>query len=454
MHKEIIAKQRHFFSSHKTLDVEFRIKQLEKLLAAMKSFEGKFFEALRLDLSKPELESLVSETGAVTEEIKFAIKNLPDWASPQKVSTPLIAQPGRSAIYPEPKGVVLIISPWNYPVSLALMPLVGAISAGNCAILKPSELTPYTSKVIETLIRETFPAEYIYCACGDENVSKDLLTYRFDHIFFTGSTHVGKIVMKAAAEYLTSVTLELGGKSPCIVDSTASLDVSVNRIIWGKFFNAGQTCVAPDYVLVHNDLYEPFLQRMKERMRAEFGEDPSYSPDYARIVNDRHFDRLLSYMSDGKILCGGGVQKEGRYIQPTALIDVNPNSKIMSDEIFGPIIPILSFSQFEVMKEIILKHPNPLALYVFTEDADFEQRVLDEIPAGGVCINDTVIHVGCNQLPFGGRGESGMGAYHGKASFDVFTHFKSVLKKSTFIDPKFRYRPYSKRMKAAKWLMG
>jgi acyl-CoA reductase-like NAD-dependent aldehyde dehydrogenase len=321
-------------------------------------------------------------------------------------------------------------------------------------ILKPSELAPATSKLLTELVREHFKPEVFACIEGDHTIAEALLKERFDHIFFTGSTQIGKKVMLAAAEHLTPVTLELGGKSPCIVDSTASLDVAVKRIVWGKFFNAGQTCIAPDYVLVHESIHNKFLEKIKARIKEDLGADPSLSPDYARIINEKHFDRILSYMSDGKLICGGDFKKEEKYIAPTVLSDVTLDSAIMREEIFGPILPVLTYSSLEGIKKVIHERANPLALYVFTEDSAFEKQVVEEIPAGGVCVNDILMHLACPDLPFGGRGNSGMGAYHGKASFDVFTHFKSVLNRSTFIDPNIRYRPYEKHMTAAKWIMG
>ena len=304
------------------------------------------------------------------------------------------------------------------------------------------------------MISQNFDPEIFSCVEGNEETATELLKERFDHIFFTGSTGVGKVIMRAAAEHLTPVTLELGGKSPCIVEASASIDVAVKRIVWGKFFNAGQTCVAPDYVMVHESVYEKFIQKLKERIQVEFGEDASQSPDYARIINEKHFERLLSYMTDGKILCGGASCKNQKFIAPTVLVDVGEALKIMKDEIFGPILPVLPYALFDTVKRIIGERADPLALYLFAEDSEIKERVLREIPAGGLCINDTVIHVGCPSLPFGGRGNSGMGAYHGKASFDVFTHFKSVLQRSTWIDPSLRYRPYDKNLSKAKWFIG
>lgn len=451
--KEIISKQKSFFKTHATYDLAFRKEQLQNLLSMVKLNEARFFAALRSDLNKPEMESMGSETGAVILEAKHALKHLDSWARPQKVSTPIIAQPGKSYIIAEPKGVVLNMSPWNYPISLALNPIIGALAAGNCVVLKPSELAPACSKLLAELIRDYFKSEVLTCIEGDHTVAEALLRERFDHVFFTGSTQVGKKVMLAAAEHLTPVTLELGGKSPCIVDKTASLDVAVKRIVWGKFYNAGQTCVAPDYVLVHENIQHKFLEKLRNRIKEELGDDPSQSPDYARIVNERHFDRILSYMSDGKIVCGGDFKKEEKYIAPTVLKDISTDSAIMRDEIFGPVLPVLSYSNFDSLKRVISERANPLALYVFTEDSAFEKQVIDEIPAGGVCVNDVLMHLACPELPFGGRGNSGIGAYHGKASFDVFTHYKSVLSRSTFIDPSLRYRPYEKRMSAAKFIM-
>ncbi|MEZ4814764.1 MAG: aldehyde dehydrogenase [Bdellovibrionota bacterium] len=452
--KDIVLKQRKFFKTQQSYDLAFRKEQLQNLMTLVRKNQERFFAALREDLNKPEMESVASETGAVVEEIKFTLKHLDEWVKPQKVSTPIVAQPGRAMIVPEPKGVVLNMSPWNYPISLALNPVVGALAAGNCVVLKPSELAPACSKLLNDLIREHFPIEVFSCIEGDHTVAEALLKERFDHIFFTGSTQVGKKVMAAASTFLTPVTLELGGKSPCIVDAKASLDIAAKRIVWGKFFNAGQTCVAPDYVLVHESVQNKFLEKLKARVKEELGEDPSLTPDYARIINDRHFNRLLKYMSDGKLVCGGDFKKEEKYIAPTVLKDVSIDSDIMKEEIFGPILPVLSYSTFDSLKKIISERANPLALYVFTESAEFENKVISEIPAGGVCVNDVLMHLACAELPFGGRGASGMGAYHGKASFDVFTHYKSVLHRSTLVDPNIRYRPYEKRFALMKWFMG
>ncbi len=452
-HKKLVQEQRKFFETHATLDIEFRKAQISNLLELVKSSEDKIFAALKSDLAKPEMESITSETGVFYEEAKLALKSLEDWMKPQKVSTPLIAQPGKSYIVPEPKGVVLVLSPWNYPIALALNPVVAALAAGNCVVLKPSEISSACTKVLCEIINQAFDPRVLVCLEGDAQMATELLKQRFDHIFFTGSTAVGKKVMHAAAEHLTPVTLELGGKSPCIVDCTASLDVAVRRIVWAKFLNAGQTCVAPDYVLVHESIFPAFLDKMKIRIQEEFGIDASTSPDYARIVNEKHFDRLLSYMSEGKIVCGGASKRAEKYIEPTVLSELELDSPVMKEEIFGPILPVLSYSDFSRLKQIIRDRADPLALYLFAEDKELEDRVLNEIPAGGVCINDAVIHVGCSSLPFGGRGASGMGAYHGKAGFDAFTHFKSVLDRSTLIDPNLRYRPYAKNIKAAKWFL-
>jgi len=442
----LLEQQRSFFSTGKTRGHAFRTGQLRRLRDAMRSREDLIMEALKADLGKPPFESYASEIGILYPEIAHALRHLDEWMRPRRVPTPLIHFPSTSRIYREPYGVALIVGPWNYPVQLLLAPLIGAIAAGNCSIVKPSELAPHTSSAIHALVAETFPAEYIAVVEGGVEETGQILHERFDTIFFTGGTAVGRIVMAAAARHLTPVTLELGGKSPVIVDQDARLDYAARRIAWGKFFNAGQTCLAPDYLLVHQAVREPFLEEMKKTLRAFYGEDPRRSPDYARIVNDRHFRRVTALMERGRILWGGDVDREIRYIAPTIVDSVTLEDPIMQEEIFGPLLPVLPFAELDEAIALVNRLPKPLALYCFSESEERQGRVLARISSGGGCINDTVSHVGSQDLPFGGVGDSGMGAYHGRYSFEAFSHVRGILKRSTRIDMPLRYPPYRERV--------
>lgn len=447
--RDVVAQQRSFFQSGKTKSLEFRRDALRRLQEAIAAREAEIIAALQEDLRKPTFEAIGTEIAYCKEEIAYALKGLHRWTKPKRVSTPLNLQPATSRIVPEPLGVVLIIAPWNYPFQLAMIPLIGAIAAGNCAIVKPSEITAATSKIVAQLINSTFAPEYICAVEGDKEITQGLLAQQFDHIFFTGSTSVGKIVMQAAAQQLTPVTLELGGKSPCIVDSEIQVEYSARRLLWGKFINAGQTCIAPDYLLVKSEIKDALLAAMQRVLREYYGENPESSPDYARIVSDRHFQRLCGLLEQGKILVGGETNPKERYIAPTILTEVSWDDPVMQEEIFGPILPVLEYQDLGEAIAAINARPKPLALYIFSRNQEVQQRVLQETSAGGVTINDTIIHIVSTELPFGGVGESGIGAYHGKASFDTFSHQKAVTEKSFLFDIKLRYPPYAGKLK---WL--
>ncbi|OIP75955.1 MAG: aldehyde dehydrogenase family protein [Oscillatoriales cyanobacterium CG2_30_44_21] len=446
----IIAKQRAFFATGKTKEYDYRITQLNKLLSLIKDNDQLILDALRADLRKPAIEGFGSELLGTISEIKYLIKNLKNWMKPQKVSTPINLFPSSSYIYAEPLGVVLIVAPWNYPFVLTMQPLAGAIAAGNCAIVKPSEHTPHTSKAIATLINNNFDPSLITAIEGGIDTNQALLAEKFDHIFFTGGTAIGKIVMEAAAKHLTPVTLELGGKSPCIVDSDCNLEIAAKRIIWGKFYNSGQTCVAPDYLLVQREVKSDLIEQIIACLKTFFGENPQQSPDLGRIVNERQFDRLAGLLGEGRILVGGQSDRDDKFIAPTLIDQVSPNSKIMADEIFGPILPILEYDQLSEAIAFVNAQPKPLALYIFSKNKQNQDQILQEVPFGGGCVNDTIMHLGNPELPFGGVGNSGMGSYHGKASFDVFTHRKSVLRNSFRFDLQWRYPPYTMSLETLK----
>lgn len=451
--KEIITQQRKFFSTGQTKEIEFRLTQLKRLKQAILENKDSVMEAVKADLNKPALEAYATEIG-VLREIDYAIKNLKAWVKPKKVSTSVDQFPSSAYIYPEPLGVVLIIGPWNYPFQLMISPLVGAIAAGNCAVLKPSEIAANTSRVVTQLIEKTFDAEYIAIFEGDSRTAQELLAQKFDHIFFTGGTKIGQIVMEAAAKNLTPVTLELGGKSPCIVDTEINLQHTARRIVWGKYINSGQTCIAPDYLLVDRTIKKDLLAEIKNCINEFYGEDPAKSPDYGRIINERQFDRLAGFLKDGEIVAGGQTNREERYIAPTVLDQVSWDAAVMEDEIFGPILPILEYSNLDEAITKINERPKPLALYIFSKNEAKQDKVLRETSSGGVCINDTVMQVGVSELPFGGVGNSGIGSYHGKASFDTFSHQKSVLKKSFLMDLKWRYAPYAGKLDLIKKIIG
>lgn len=439
---------RNYFNSGNTQSYAFRKEQLNKLKSSILKHEQDLYDALYTDLKKSPEEVWVTETGMVISELNTAIKKLGKWMKPKRVSTNLLNLPSRSRIHSEPLGIVLIIAPWNYPFQLLINPLIGAIAAGNCVVLKPSEFAPATDAVMKKIIEETFPKEYILYVQGDGAVviPEMMNSFTFDHVFYTGSTAVGKIIYKMAAEKLTPVTLELGGKSPCVVESDANIKVAARRIAMTKFSNAGQMCVAPDYVLVHESAKEKFVSAMKESIENFFSSTPEESYNYGKIINEKQFDRLSNYLQQGKIAHGGRTDKEKLFIEPTLLTDVSLNADVMKDEIFGPILPIFSFNEKEEALKIMQQHPNPLSFYVYTSNNEKENDWLKAVPAGGSCVNNSSWHLTNHNLPFGGRGFSGMGNYHGHFSFDTFSHKKAVMKTPTWFDPNIKYPPFKGKL--------
>jgi aldehyde dehydrogenase (NAD+) len=446
----LVRDVRETFDSGRTRPLAWRVKQLENLIRFTKECDREIYEALRLDLGKPQLEAHTTEVNFVRAEADYTLKHLAEWMRPERVSTPLVTQPGKGFIYKDPLGVVLIIAPWNYPFQLCVGPLVGALAAGNAAVLKPSEVAPHTSALIAKRIPQYFDPSAVKVVEGGVAETTALLEERWDHIFYTGNGSVGRIVMAAAAKHLTPVTLELGGKSPTYVDASADLDVAARRICWGKFSNAGQTCVAPDYILAHAAIHDGLIQRLRSTIRDFYGADPKQSGDFGRIINERHHRRVMKLVGSGEVVVGGEGDESTRYIAPTVLKDVSPESPVMQEEIFGPVLPVLKVSGVDEAIRFINGRDKPLALYVFTGDDSIAEDVLERTSAGGVTVNHTLLHLGAPELPFGGVGESGMGAYHGKSSFDLFSHKKSVLKKPTFLDPSLMYPPYTESKK--KWL--
>jgi aldehyde dehydrogenase (NAD+) len=428
------------------LSVDTRKSRLQELKKSIKQHELMINSALKEDLGKSAFEAYATEVGFILEEISFILNKIDDWSKVRKVKTPVTLFPGKSFVRPEPYGVVLIISPWNYPFQLCLSPFIGAIAAGNRVVIKPSEFAPKTAEVIEKIIRSVFLEEEVQVVQGALEETQALLKQRFDYIFFTGSTAVGKIMMKAAAENLTPVTLELGGKSPCLIDRTANLDVTAKRVAWGKFLNAGQTCVAPDYILVPKELQSLFIEKLATHLKTFYGEHPQQSQDYPRIVNGKHFTRLKALVDSAKIAIGGEFDEKANFIGPTVLKDVHWDDRIMEDEIFGPLLPIIPYEDQEEVIRKINALPKPLAFYVFCEDNKRSQEIISRIPFGGGCINDTVIHLANPNLPFGGVGTSGIGSYHGQRSFDTFTHYKSVFQQGTKVDIPLRYPPYEGKL--------
>lgn len=450
---QIIKKQKEYFLEGKTLSYAFRLQQLKLLKQVIKAHEQEILAALKSDLNKSDFEGYATEVGFTYEELNHAISHLKSWMRPKRVWTPLTQFWSVSKIYPKPYGVSLIISPWNYPFQLLFAPLIGAISAGCTAVLKSSELAPATSSISKKIIDKYFQPDYIALVEGGIETSQALLQQKWDMIFFTGSTQVGKIVMQSAAKHLTPTVLELGGKSPCIVDETAHLEFAARRIVWGKLVNAGQTCVAPDYLFVHETIKDALVQKIIENIKKSYGEDASKSPDYPRIINEKHFIRLTKYLNDGNIIYGGKTNIETRYFEPTLLDNVNPESPVMQEEIFGPILPILTYKNLKQAIDFINARPKPLALYLFTNSSENEQKILNYTDSGGGCINDCLVHLAPQDLPFGGVGESGMGHYHGKSSFDAFSHPRGILKKTNLFDVPIRYAPYLNKLKLLKYFM-
>ena len=450
--EDIVRNQREYYLTGATRPLDFRLDALRKLQQAVREYESKISDALLRDLNKQPFESYMAEIGMVLDEVRFHLRHLPRWSRDKRVPTPLAQFHAVSFLSPEPYGVALIMSPWNYPILLCLDPLIGAISAGNCAVVKPSAYTPATSAVIAEMLQATFPAEYITVVQGGREENTALLEQKFDYIFFTGSISVGKVVMQAAAKNLTPVTLELGGKSPAIVDASADLKLAARRIAFGKLLNGGQTCVAPDYVLVEENARDRLIQYFREVLAESFP-NGDYS-DHVRIVNEKHYEEKKALLHGQKIAFGGEFDDERHTLEPTALIDVDPDSPVMQEEIFGPILPVLTWKNLDEAIDFVRSRPKPLALYLFTGQKEVERRVLDTCSLGGGCINDTVIHLASSHLSFGGVGLSGMGSYHGKKSFDTFTHYRSIVRKSTWVDLPFRYFPYTeKKAGVIRWFL-
>ena len=439
----LLQQQCAYFRTGCTRAEGFRREALRKLRCALEAWESRICEALRADLGKSPTESYMCELGLCYSSLSELKSHLRRWMRPRRVPTPLSQFPGSSCVMPEPYGSVLIISPWNYPVLLSLDPLISAMAAGNCCVLKPSSQTPHVAAVLAEMLGSVFPREYVAVVQGGSEVSDALLAQDFDYIFFTGSPRVGKKVMAAAAQHLTPVTLELGGKSPCIVDASANIPLAAKRIAFGKITNAGQTCVAPDYLLIHRSVREAFVQEFARAVREMLGERPLENADYAHILSKRHFDRVRSLMQGVSICTGGGADEASLRIEPTLLGDVTPECPCMQEEIFGPLLPIIPWDSPEEVEEFVLSRPKPLACYIFTTDRRMEKRLLASISSGDACINDTLVHLAVPDLPFGGVGQSGMGAYHGRTGFDTFSHAKGVLRRGTWPDFPFRYQPFT-----------
>lgn len=449
----LLEEQKSFLQRGRTRDIGFRKDALRRLKKSLRQHEEDIMEALRLDLGRAAQEAYSAEIAPVYSEISLMLRKMGRFMKGFKVPTPLAFTGGSSYIVPEPLGVVLIMGPWNYPFHLLLRPLVGAVAAGNCAFLKPSELAPHASALIRTIIKDAFPTHYVTVVEGGPEEASSLLDMHFDCIFYTGSPAVGRKVMEAAARNLTPVILELGGKSPCIVDADINPRIAARRIAWGKFINAGQTCVAPDYILVDRKIKEDLLLELQVAIREFYGEQPRESQDYGRIINDRHFQRLAGYLENGNPVCGGQADGESRYIAPTILDGIMESDPVMQEEIFGPILPILEFDKLDEAIAQVNSRPQPLALYLFTRDKKKQRRIIQETSSGGVCINDTVSHVVNNHLPFGGVGESGMGQYHGEVSFYTFSHCKSIYNAACWFDLSQKYPPYRMALNKLKWLM-
>ncbi|MBM7691167.1 aldehyde dehydrogenase (NAD+) [Peribacillus deserti] len=437
--KEVLNRHKEYFNKQCTKPIDFRIEQLKKLKQSIKNSEQDIFDALKKDLNKSEFESYLTEVGILYSEIDFTLKSVRKWAKPKKVKTALTHFGSKGYIIPEPFGTALIIAPWNYPVQLALSPLVGAIAAGNTAVIKPSELTPNVSKVIIHLVSTAFSSEYISVVEGGAETSQSLLKQEMDYIFFTGSVNVGKVVMEAASKRLIPVTLELGGKSPCIVHKDANIKLAAKRIVFGKFTNAGQTCIAPDYLFVHKEIKDELISSMKQVITEFYGHTPIAHDSYGKIVNSSHFKRLQGYLNNGRIIIGGDFDESSLKIAPTIMDDVDWKSPVMQEEIFGPIFPVLEYSDITDVIMSVNKRPKPLALYLFTQSGQVERSITGSISFGGGSINDTLMHIATPYLPFGGVGESGTGSYHGMSSFQTFSHYKSILKQTNAFDFTFKY---------------
>lgn len=449
---QIIEKQKIFFQTGQTLDLDFRIKQLKKLHEIINKSEGDILNALAKDLKKPYFEAYTTEIMLIKEETKYALRNIKKWTRPAKVKTPVSIAPGKSSIRPQPYGVVLNIAPWNYPFQLCFAPLVPILSAGNCAVIKPSEYSPRTSTLVARLVEENFPLEYCAVVRGDAGVTQELLREKWDFISFTGSPQVGRVIAESAAASLTPVLLELGGKSPCIVHHDTKIKTAARRIVWGKFSNAGQTCTAVDFVLAHKTVGQALVEAIESQIKAFYGENAKHNQDYARIINKKHFDRLTALFPGHPVICGGQYDESLLYISPTVMFPVSWKDPVMQKEIFGPILPVIEYDDIDDVIYQLQRGEHPLALYLFTKNKTIQKKIIGRITFGGGCINTTLMHTANNKLPFGGVGNSGLGRYHGKAGFDTFSYTKSILQKPTQIDFSFIYPPYKNKMKLAKIL--
>jgi aldehyde dehydrogenase (NAD+) len=440
-----IIDHKNFFAAGNTLNVKWRIEKLLAFKKTIKKYQKELLAALKNDLNKPALEAYVSEIGYIYDEINFFVKNLQAWSQPTKVPTPFFYSGAKSFIQPEPYGTVLIISPWNYPVLLSFLPLIGAIAAGNCVVLKPSEYSAASSQILEKVVRETFEPGRVSVVQGATAETQDLLKEKFDFIFFTGSSSTGRIIAQIAAQSLTPTALELGGKNPCVIHKDAEIDLAAKKIVWSKFINCGQTCVAPDYLLIHNAIKGQFIEALKKHIRQFFGDDPEQSPDYGRIINQKHFERLINIINSGRIIFGGKINPQTRYIAPTIMDELfSFDSTAMREEIFGPIIIYTTYDDIKRAVSIVNAKPKPLSAYLFSATKDIQNYFITRTSSGGVCVNDVMLQSSTQFLPFGGVGESGLGRYHGKASFECFCNKKSILVSPPKADVKLRYPPYKK----------
>lgn len=445
---------RDFFQTQSTKDIKFRKKYLKALKKSIKKHESDILDALKSDLGKNKVEAYATEVGFVMKELSYIIKELKNWAKTKSVTTPMMQFPAKSFIKYEPYGTVLIIGPFNYSFQLVMSPLIGALAAGNCAVVKPSEMTPQTSMVVQEILEEVFPPDYVKVVQGEKEVTSQLLDERFDYIFFTGSTKVGQIVYEKASKHLTPVTLELGGKSPVIIDDTSNLKVAAERIAFGKFMNAGQTCVAPDYILIDNEIKMKFVEALQATIQEFYGAQIEQSEDFGRIVNDNHFNRLVNIIEDSRqqVIYGGESNADELFVAPTIILDPKLSDSVMQQEIFGPILPIIGYDTFNEVYDIVEQYEKPLALYLFTEDSDQITAVFNRLSFGGGCVNDTILHLANPNLPFGGVGHSGIGSYHGKYSFELFSHEKSYITKSTKLESGLLFPPYKGKFKYVKQL--
>ena len=450
MIKDILQTQRDFFQMQQTKDVAFRKQSLKRLQEEIVKREDAICDALYADFKKPKFETLAAETQFVLAELNYTLKKIDSWASPTRVSASWMNWPSSDYIYKEPYGAVLVIAPWNYPFQLAIAPLIGAIAAGNTAVVKPSEVTPHTAAIISEIIKAVFDPAHVTVVEGGVEVSQQLLAETWDYIFFTGSPQVGKIVYESAAKHLTPVTLELGGKNPCIVDDTASIALTAKRIVWGKFLNAGQTCIASDYILVHENVKDKLVEALKENITKCYGQNVEASPDFSRMVSDKHYKNLKDMLEGEDILFGGHSNDADYFLSPTLVNEPKMDSKLMEGEIFGPILPVISYKTEDDIHKYITNYGKPLAAYVFSNNKKFQQKIINTYSFGGGAINDTVIQITNKRLPFGGVGQSGIGAYHGKITFDIFSHHKAIIKKANWFEAPVRYPPYNVPIKFVK----